>query len=324
MMAVSAATHTGALFGHEPSGWSLAFALDVMLLVWAGRRLVRGGRGWPAATVLTGSILGVVASAAAGEVPDQVVLAVKLAEVLGLLALLSPADAGRMRRAAGTIATGMVAALVTAVTWGVALEGSHGVPGVGTAMPAVTLRPPTEVEREAAEALHRRTAATLARYDDPMAAAADGFQVEGITGTDFHADNPANLHDGGILDPTRPETLVYGVDAGGDPVLMGAMFQMDGVGEPGPAVGGPLTVWHAHEQVCVGLLPPGIAGLTSPFGACPVGSIAVPLTNEMIHVWTVEGAPETFGDLPEDWRLAYLGFGDEPAASSAADHTHHP
>jgi hypothetical protein len=125
-------------------------------------------------------------------------------------------------------------------------------------------------------------------------------------GLDFHADNPAYGEDGRILDPERPETLVFAVAPDGRPVLLGAMFSMRDRSEPGPAVGGPLTVWHAHERICLGLVPPGPAGIRSPLGACPVGSIEIPITPEMIHVWTAPGAPTRFGDLDGVWLEAYL------------------
>jgi hypothetical protein len=146
----------------------------------------------------------------------------------------------------------------------------------------------------------------LARYADPAVAAADGYHVNGLAGIDFHASNPAYEHDDRILDPAHPETLVYAVAPDGRPVLMGAMFAMPKIGEPGPAIGGPLTVWHGHENVCVSLTPPGLSGLLSPLGTCPVGSILLPRTGEMIHLWIVPGAPEPFGDLDEAWKRAYL------------------
>jgi len=157
-------------------------------------------------------------------------------------------------------------------------------------------------------ALARSGSLTLAfaRYADVSVAAADGYNVKGIVGIDFHASNPANENDGRILDVAHPETLVYGVAPNGKPVLMGAMFLMPKIGEPGPMVGGPLTVWHAHQHVCISLTPPGLAGLLSPLGGCPVGTFDLALTAEMIHIWIVPGAPETFGDLDEAWRRAYV------------------
>jgi hypothetical protein len=87
---------------------------------------------------------------------------------------------------------------------------------------------------------------------------------------------------------------------------MGAMFLMPKIGESGPMVGGPLTVWHAHQHICFSLTPPGLTGILSPLGGCPVGSIDIPLTAEMIHIWIVPGAPEPFGDLDDGWKRAYL------------------
>jgi hypothetical protein len=85
------------------------------------------------------------------------------------------------------------------------------------------------------------------------------------------------------------------------------MFQMPSFGDPGPAVGGPLTVWHGHEQICFSLVPPGLTGIVSPLGGCPVGSLIIPRTVEMMHVWTVPGVPQPFGDLDDGWRRDYVG-----------------
>ena len=93
---------------------------------------------------------------------------------------------------------------------------------------------------------------------------------------------------------------MYGTGTDG-PILLGAMYQTDGSGEPGPMTGGGLTVWHAHDHVCFSVLPPGLGSLSSPFGMCPLGTVTVALTNEMIHVWTIDGAPDHFGELSEEW-----------------------
>jgi hypothetical protein len=173
-------------------------------------------------------------------------------------------------------------------------------------LPVVPEREPTPAERAAAAELVNAARVALARYADPAIAAADGYRVNGLAGIDFHAANPANENDDRVLDPAHPETLVYAVAPDGRPVLMGAMFMMPKIGAPGPTIGGPLTVWHAHEHVCFSLTPPGLAGLLSPLGMCPLGTIDVPLTAEMIHIWIVPGAPEPFGDLDEAWKRDYL------------------
>ncbi len=116
-------------------------------------------------------------------------------------------------------------------------------------------------------------------------AAEAGYKIGKITTLDFHADNPAFKNDGRIMDPAHPETLVDAAGPDG-PVLLGAMFQMDELGDTGPAIGGPLTVWHAHDHVCISFT--GMTGAVSPLGACSLGSVAIPITNEMIHVFVLD------------------------------------
>jgi hypothetical protein len=180
------------------------------------------------------------------------------------------------------------------------------VPPPGVILPTVQAREATTSEQIAATGLLMATRSALARYADPAVAKADGYNVDGMAGIDFHASNPANEKDGRVLDPAHPETLVYSVAPNGQPVLMGAMFLMPELGESGPMVGGPLTVWHAHEDVCISLTPLGLSGFLSPLGTCPIGSILLPRTAQMIHIWIVPGAPEPFGDLDDAWKRAYL------------------
>lgn len=311
MLLTSACVHAVIVPTHGASPWSLAFAADAALLGWAAHGLVAGRRraGPVAGIVLVGSLLGLLAGLAAGDMPDQVTMACKLVEVTGLVALWSPVTARPLRRVLAPAGVLAVTLPVVIGVWSLGLApagvaaGHHagGSPSLGAAMPARQVGEPSVEQEAAADALYRRVSAALRRYDDPAAAVAAGYRAEGITGTDFHADNPAYADDDRILDPARPETLVYARRDDGSAALLGAMFQMPGLRNPGPAVGGSLTVWHAHEQVCLGLLPPALAGLTSPLGVCPAGSVTVALTNEMIHVWTVPGAPQRFGDLPDEW-----------------------
>ena len=170
---------------------------------------------------------------------------------------------------------------------------------------------PTSAEQVAADDVYEQVKAALAKFEDPSVAEAYGYDVLPVIGQDHHADNAEYLDDGRIFDPERPETLVYAETERG-PVLLGAMFQMP-FNEEGPRVGGPLTVWHGHENVCLALTPPAMIGLLSPYGVCPLGAVNIPRTNEMIHVWTLAGVEDEWGHLEDDWLDHHLN--DASAAS---------
>ncbi|HEV8654222.1 MAG TPA: hypothetical protein VGR85_01740 [Candidatus Limnocylindria bacterium] len=325
LLAGSAAVHAGLAVGHDHgAGISALFVIDAALLGLIARRVWNGGRAGRLGTaVLVGSIGAYWISALRGEAPDQVGLATKLGEILALAIIVRPAPSMRARRlpsVAGSIAIALLVVGTATSSWIGAFRAAAAEPGAvaghhvhggsvappGTILPAAEDRDPTPGERGAAADLVAAARVALAPYVDPAVAAADGYRVNGLAGTDFHASNPANEHDDRVLDPAHPETLVYAVAPDGRPVLLGAMFLMPTIGRPGPTIGGPLTVWHAHQHVCISLTPPGLTGLLSPLGMCPVGSIDVPLTPEMIHIWIVPGAPQPFGDLDEAWKRAYL------------------
>ncbi len=321
----SAAIHAGLVIGNDHGvGINALFVADAVLLVVIARRVLRGSKvGRLGVAVLVGSIVAYWLSAVSGEPPDQVGLATELGEILALAIVAQPAPTSPRRRlgsfarglavcllVVGTAASSWFGAFRASVPEPGAVDGHHvhggSVPPPGTIFTAVPARDATPAEQAAATDLVRAARTALARYADPAVAAADGYRVDGLAGIDFHASNPANENDGRILDPAHPETLVYAVAPDGRPVLMGAVFQMPKIGQPGPTIGGPLTVWHAHEDVCISLTPPGLSGLLSPLGTCPVGSILLPRTAEMIHIWIVPGVPEPIGDLDEAWRRAYL------------------
>ena len=323
LLAASAAIHAGLAIGSDHgAGLSVLFIVDAVLLGLVTRRVLNGSpAGRLGVAVLVGSIGAYWVSALRGEAPDQVGLATKLIEILALAIVVRPAASqSRLRSVAGSIAIVTFALGTATSSWIGAFRASAAEPGAitghhvhagsvappGTIFPEVPLRDATPAERAAANNMVEAARIALARYADPAVAAADGYHVNGLAGIDFHASNPAYEHDERVLDPAHPETLVYAVAPDGRPVLMGAMFLMPKIGTPGPTVGGPLTVWHAHQHVCFSLMPPALAGLLSPLGTCPIGTIDVPLTAEMIHIWIVPGAPEPFGDLDEAWKRAYL------------------
>jgi hypothetical protein len=101
-----------------------------------------------------------------------------------------------------------------------------------------------------------------------------------------HYFNPGYVTDGRVLNPARPEGLVYAFTARG-PVVVAAVYLMNRPGEPGRAVGGCLTGWHGHDNLCSS--DPGrglITGKRRPDGSCPSGQVpwAAP---QMLHTWVI-------------------------------------
>jgi len=173
----------------------------------------------------------------------------------------------------------------------------HGHGFTARAQAGVIMRPTTGTatgaqERAAAE-LADATTDGIAPYRNLRAAQQDGYRAaQPMRGLAVHFENKAYQSDGRILDPRRPEQLVYAIE-NGRAVLLGAVYQMQRAGEAGPAVGGPITRWHAHN-VCVTITPPGF-GVVSPFGTCPSLTLTVTMP-EMMHVWTIDQPAGPYAD----------------------------
>jgi len=153
----------------------------------------------------------------------------------------------------------------------------------------------TADERARAEALWKASAAGAERWRDPQAAAADGFRFRDEAGPGrrvrfLHVPNPAWRADGRVLDPERPETLVYRTGPGDRLTLVGVMYAAPR-GAHGPTVGGPITRWHVHES-CRD--PATRARLGRPVdGACPEGQV-FRQSGEMMHVWFTDDLATAF------------------------------
>jgi hypothetical protein len=152
-----------------------------------------------------------------------------------------------------------------------------GVPGV------------TPQEQARAENLIAVTLLRLPQCSDPAKAEAAGFHSigDGITGYE-HFLNPAYIADDDELDPDKPESLVYRVQ-NGRRTLEAAMY----MAKPGttledvPDIGGKLTQWHIHDNLCFTATPPQrVVGLTAPDGTCRAPFVKGP-SIPMIHVWIV-------------------------------------
>jgi hypothetical protein len=143
----------------------------------------------------------------------------------------------------------------------------------------------TPQQQASAESLVAVTLARLPRWADAQVAERAGFRSigDGFTGTE-HLISQEFLEDDVVLDPDRPESLVYDTSTG-DRRLVAAMYML----RPGtpldrtPDVGGALVQWHTHEDLCF-TRSGRVAGIVDASGACPTGLVK-PALSPMVHVW---------------------------------------
>ena len=148
----------------------------------------------------------------------------------------------------------------------------------------------TPAEQSSAEALLRKTVKILPRWSDTAVAAHDGFHAIGdaLTG-DEHWIHWDWINDTTILDPNKPEALVYHVDeATQKRTLEAVMFLLPDryTFDNLPDVGGKLVQFHIHNNLCfTNTVPaPQVAGLTDGQGKCPAPLVKF-RNNVMMHVW---------------------------------------
>ena len=245
-LTISGVIHSGLVFGHEPGWTTLGYAVLGAAQLTAAWRLLRS-QSWRrlAKWALLSSVIGYGIAGLAGWVPDQVGTATKLVEIGTFTMMRRPLTLGKRARTSFAIVG--LAVFVAFGSWIGAFNGvdanhhSGGAAQPGVLLPSEPDRAPTAAKIAAAEKLHKETVAGIAKYADIDVAAADGYDVAGIIGMDFHATNKSYQDDGHVLDPTRPENLIYAVGPDG-PVLVGVMYEGEEFGVAGPAVGGPLTV----------------------------------------------------------------------------------
>ncbi len=318
LLVASAAANLGMALGRLTSPVWLWLVIVSGAEVFVAWRLLMGRR-WRVATsvVLIVALSVNLGLAVAGVTLDQVGLVTALAEATALAVVMRSVKGGKFRRFAASLTVVGAIGFTALAGWGGAVVAGIGGENLGeTPLPGVLLpkgtdRAPTVSEQAEANRMYVETVAAIAKYKDVAVAATAGYQVDRIAGSQYHAENPTFKADGVILDPERPETLVYEPGPNG-PILLGALYEMESIGEPGPAFGGPITVWHAHDHVCFAFTPLTIAGFESPLGACPLASISVPVTNEMIHVWTIPGVEDPYSELDEGWLAEYVAEKTSP------------
>jgi hypothetical protein len=147
---------------------------------------------------------------------------------------------------------------------------------------------PTSAQRGTATKLVADTRRGAARFVDLQDARRVGYAPHVRANKSVkHYFNPAHVTDGRVLDPARPEGLLYAHTTRG-PVLVAAVYLMNRAGEPGRAVGGCLTQWHAHDTHCSSDPANGlIDGVRRRGGRCPPGQVPW-ATPAMLHTWVID------------------------------------
>lgn len=174
----------------------------------------------------------------------------------------------------------------------------------------------TPEQRAWAEDFYRRSLAAALKngwfdFDNAMK---QGFQPDRLNHN--HFPNLEYMFDDVILDPERPEWLVYDTTPQGK-VLMALMFFTRELDEVGPTPGGPIAQWHKHNYGAVtycavkGIWTVGVADRND---RCAEG-VPVTYTPEMFHVWFIDHplgrftemkiVPEPHEDDEFDWRLLH-------------------
>jgi uncharacterized membrane protein len=201
-----------------------------------------------------------------------------------------------------TLVVGLVAGVMAGSYWGIALynESHHHEEVVGAAHQQATPE-----QQQWAENFYRRSLAAALKngWFDIDKALAQGFQADRVNRT--HFPNLTYMFDDVILDPERPEWLVYD-DSPNGKVLMALMFFPRTLEEVGPTPGGPLAQWHYHPFEHSRCAVQGLwtVGNTDRNGQCAEG-IPVMRSPEMLHVWFIDHPLGRFTEMkivPEYWQ----------------------
>jgi len=221
-------------------------------------------------------------------------LAAPVVVVAATAAVMTPAWAGSEGPAG--MASGSSSAMTSSAG---SLQGGMGDMGSIDGLPDMRMygstNPPTAAQVEAAANLIKETDASLVRFENVQNAIAAGYTYRLATNGEEHL-----LYDGGNpayqgLNPKDPSSLVYAINVKGHaPILLGAMYLM-GQGN-GPQVGGGLTRWHSHLEVCRGnrII---IAGFNLALrGHCDPSTWTDTYTTQMLHVWVVPYPGGVFSD----------------------------
>ena len=171
----------------------------------------------------------------------------------------------------------------------------------------------TPAELARADRLLSSTITDLREWNTPDKAVAAGYRTigDGVTG-DEHFVNWSYVDDGHVLDPRRPESLVYEVRNGRQSVVAAMyMLPFGSNFSDVPDVGGGLTQWHVHRDLCLTNDPEQkfVVGFAALNGPCPSGTTKAGNT-PMLHVWRIPNPCGPFAALEG------VGAGQVPAGQT--------
>jgi len=174
-----------------------------------------------------------------------------------------------------------------------------------------------------AEDLVYRTRTVLPKFATVEIAQQNGYTSiqDSSTGVEHYV-NWSYINDEHELDPNYPESLVFQVGPNGRRTLASAMYMLGDsyTLETVPDIGGSLTQWHIHNNLCYSQDPfingsTRVVGVTSENGPCSFGIKLNP--NPMIHVWII---PQTCGPFAA---LEGVGAGQiKPGEERLCDQVH--
>jgi hypothetical protein len=162
-----------------------------------------------------------------------------------------------------------------------------GVPGVSAKQQAAATRLVRAVQRE------------LDRYPSHDAAAVAGFSSTGpgAGGYETWIDG-GRLADRSVLDPSKPEALVFGPAAAGHPLVAVEFLVSQAGGRVPPDIGGALTTWTATRDLCASgsTTRPVFGAGADAGGECPPGLEPYPQV-EALPVWVTAQPCGPFASL---------------------------
>lgn len=205
------------------------------------------------------------------------------------------------------------------------MSGASGASIMGTPMPGMAPGmqlnscaglPVTDADRTAVDQLVNDVKTQAARFANFNVALSEGYQqttayvLPGANGKwgPAHFLNlgyaTADIAAGQPINPAKPGALVYFRLPNGKMMLLGEMF-LAPVGK-GTCLGGGLTVWHSHSNLCFKIGSQQVVGVTDAQGNCPSGA-ANHDTADMMHVWVFDNpdGPMAMDLTKQDYTAAY-------------------